>query len=610
MSAIFPTSPLRPTVAATPVAGASQPASAMPTQALPLPLPLPLPLSLPLTFVLMALWICLGLIGHDPWKSDEAYAFGIVYSMLGSGDWVVPMLAGEAFVEKPPFVYILASITASLTSGVLPLHDGARLASGVLSAVTLLATALSARAIFGGRVGAGRTAALVLAASLGFVMHARTLLTDLGVIAGVAVAIYGFVCVFNHRHVLFSAMLIGTGAGIAFLSKGLVGIAVLGGVAVMLPLLFPVWRTRRYLHILLLALVAALPWLLIWPTALYLRSPQLFHDWFWLNNVGRFLGFAVPALGAGKEAGFLWDTLAWFTFPALPLVAWAWWRGELRLRTMPGMQVGVTFVALYLLMMALSSSARVNYLLPLLPPLAMLAVPALRVLPRWVNRVGGAASLLLFGGATLFTWIVWAMAVQKGTPPDWAFLTRHLPADHAFALSIPMLSLAVLLTYAIVAVMVTQWRTPMWALTSWCGGILTFSAAVTLLWMPWLDAAKSYRQPFTAMRAYLPIAADCLSRHRVGEGERAVLHYLTDVVPLRYASDSADSEQPCPFVVVQGLRQDAHALDDVAHERVLWTGARPGDLREQFWLLDLRKAEGKKSSIYAAFRVKVPGTPR
>jgi 4-amino-4-deoxy-L-arabinose transferase-like glycosyltransferase len=498
-------------------------------------------------------------------------------------------------------------LTAKLASPFLPLHDGARLASGVLSAIAIVATALSARAIFSGHVAAGRTAALVLAASLGFVVHARMLLTDLGVVAGVAVALYGFVVIHSRHHqaqqVLRAALLIGTGSGIAFLSKGLVGIAALGGMAIVLPLLFSPWRSRRYALILLAAFVAALPWLLVWPIALYSRSPQLFHDWFWLNNVGRFLGFAVPTLGAAKESSFLWDTLGWFTFPALPMVAWAWWRGKLDWRVTPGVQVGFLFAAIYLLMIALSSSARVNYLLPLLPALAMLAPPALNLFPQWFNRAWGLASLFLFVSAALFVWLVWALAVKQGTPPDWPLIAKHLPLDHAFTLAMPVCLLALALTYALVSIVATQWRTPTFALASWCSGILIFGVAVSLLWMPWLDAAKSYREPFMAIRAHLPMNANCLSQHRVGESERGVLHYFLGVVPTRYG---AASDQRCPWVVVQGLRENSSALKDVPQHRVLWSGARSGDTREQFWLLDLRTDVPVATQMAAANRNNKP----
>lgn len=540
-------------------------------------------------FVMLAIFVCLGLIGHDPWKQDEAYGFGIVYSILQSSDWVVPMLAGEPFMEKPPLVYLLAALTATLTSSFLPLHDGARLASGVLSAITIVATALSARAIFGTHNASGRIAALMLIASLGFVMHARMLLTDLGVIAGVAIALHGFITIFSRRDFILPAVLIGTGAGIAFLSKGLVGIAVLGATALVLPLLFKPWRTRRYAVILLIAFAAASPWLVVWPTALYLRSPALFHDWFWLNNVGRFFGFAVPTLGAKNESGLVWQTILWFTFPALPLVMWAWWKKALDWRTMPGVQIGFTFVALYVLMLTVSASGRDNYFLPLLPALAMLAAPALQLMPRWLNHVGGVTSLIAFMGAAAFVWVVWLIAIQTGTPPDWSLLTKHLPRDFKFSLAIPICLLAILLTYTLLSIIAAQWRTPAFLLSAWCGGILIFGVAVSALLMPWLDAAKSYRQPFTAMRAQLPLDANCLSVYRVGESERRVLHYLMDQIPSRYdPSHPTSAAQRCPFVLAQGFQHDARVLDNIAYQRVLWAGARQSDKREQFWLLDLR----------------------
>ena len=51
------------------------------------------PTPLALVWLLAAAWILPGLLGHDPWKPDEAYTFGLIYSALKNGDWLVPMLA-------------------------------------------------------------------------------------------------------------------------------------------------------------------------------------------------------------------------------------------------------------------------------------------------------------------------------------------------------------------------------------------------------------------------------------------------------------------------------------------------------------------------------------
>src|SRR3982751_6824294 len=85
-----------------------------------------------------------GLIGHDPWKQDETYIFGIIQHLLETGDWVVPTLAGETFMEKPPLYYWLAAGLSHLFHPWLSLHDGARLATGVFMGITCAATGWTA----------------------------------------------------------------------------------------------------------------------------------------------------------------------------------------------------------------------------------------------------------------------------------------------------------------------------------------------------------------------------------------------------------------------------------------------------------------------------------
>src|SRR5215471_1180472 len=63
--------------------------------------------------VLVAAWILFGLVGHDPWKPDEAHNFGVVLELLRSHDWVVPTLAGEPWLEKPPLFYVVAATFAA-----------------------------------------------------------------------------------------------------------------------------------------------------------------------------------------------------------------------------------------------------------------------------------------------------------------------------------------------------------------------------------------------------------------------------------------------------------------------------------------------------------------
>src|SRR5512132_2529579 len=82
-------------------------------------------------------WLVPGLVGHDPWKADEAVSFGSVVEILRTGDWMVFRVAGEPYLEKTPLFLWVAALFAKLLGGLMPLHDAARLASGVFMTATL-----------------------------------------------------------------------------------------------------------------------------------------------------------------------------------------------------------------------------------------------------------------------------------------------------------------------------------------------------------------------------------------------------------------------------------------------------------------------------------------
>src|SRR5438477_7600903 len=299
---------------------------------------------------------------------DEAYSFGLVYHILQANDWLVPTLAGQPFVEKPPLFFWTAAFFANATEVFLPLHDAARLATAFYVVATLLFAYLTAKDWCESPV----AAPLILAGCLGYLQHAHQLITDNALMAGMAIGLYGLA--------RSSGLALGVGAGIAFLSKAPLGPGMLGLIAIGL-LVFREWRTRAYLRSWLIALAAFLPWAVIWPLLLYRHSPQLFHERFWVNNVGRFTGEA--GLGGVLDHTHYARALVWFAFPAWPLALWGLWHD--RLRT-PRVQLPLAAFLVMFIVLSAASAARTLYGLPLLVPLALLACAGLELLPRWLEK--------------------------------------------------------------------------------------------------------------------------------------------------------------------------------------------------------------------------------
>ncbi|MGZ5651247.1 MAG: ArnT family glycosyltransferase [Usitatibacter sp.] len=533
---------------------------------------------------IVLVFLAAGAVGHDPWKPDEAYTFGLVLHILQSGDWVVPMLAGEPFMEKPPLYYLTAAATARLFSPWLALHDGARLASVFYVGLAAAFAGISARRLFG--PGHGHVAALLLVGSLGLAPIAHAMITDTALLAGFAIALCALT--FALERPRLAGALLGTGVGVGFMSKGLVEPAMVGGACLAL-LAFARYRSRAYARCLLWAALFALPWLALWPALLHHRSPALFMRWFWDNNLGRYFGFV--RLGAQEEPWFYARTLGWFTFPAGVVAVAAVIAGvcgaDERFRA--ALEINAAVILCIVVVLGTSATARALYALPLLLPLAILGSSVVDRIP---VRAGMAASALLAAatlGALAFAWWVWWRAIADGSPPAMAFLTRLLPAQFEFPFDLG----EVLAAGAITVAWLLMWtfRRVSW-LHLWSANVAVIWGVYMTLLLPWIDNAKSFREPFAQLSSHLK-PAGCVASVGLGEPQRAMLHYVAGVTTSRSEVDP----RACRYVVIQSSRVGTMpALPDGEWE-MLWEGARPGERFERFQLWESPDAEPEHQAL-------------
>ncbi|MEW6312868.1 MAG: glycosyltransferase family 39 protein [Pseudomonadota bacterium] len=521
------------------------------------------------TALLCVAWMLPGLVGHDPWKPDEAYSFGLVYHILQSGDWVVPTLAGEPFMEKPPLFYLTAALCAKLLSPLLPLHDGARFANMIYMAFTFLFVGLAGRELHGR--GYGWVSVLVLLGCLGLLVRTHQLITDVALLAGFGIALYGLALA--ARRPLLAGLWLGTGAGVGFMAKGLIAPGVLGIIALALPL-FPAWRKREYIATLSAALLAALPWLIVWPVALYLRSPELFTEWLWTNNFGRFLGFAQ--LGPAAEPGFYFSILPWYGWPALPLALWTLWREGRKGLALPALQLPLLAFAAILFVLSIASDAREVYALPMLPPLALLAAGGIGTLRR-----GAANALYWFGvmGFTFFAGVAWLywVAMDLGVPEHLAQHLNDLQPGYTPALRIGAVALAAFYTAAWIITVLRVKRSAHRPIVIWAAGITTLWGLVMILMVGWLDTGKSYRSMIASLQQALPKKYDCISSMHLGEPQRALLQYFAGIVT--YRLDEPQRARQCQLLITHGA-VGGEFLPPGKWQKI-WEGARPGDDSER-----------------------------
>ena len=542
--------------------------------------------ALAFTFLLFIVWMLPGLVGRDPWKPDEAYGFGLVYHVFLTGDWVVPTLAHEPFVDRPPLFYITAALFARGFGWLMPIHDAARLANAFYLGLALLFIGLTGKELYGGEKAeagwSGWVSALALIGCVGLVEPGHLMVTDVALLCGWVITLYGLALA--QRRPALGGLALGTGVGIAFMSRALLAPAVFSVVCLLLPLLSPQWRTRRYALTIAVALVAALPWLAIWPVALYQRSPELFHEWIWGNTLGRALG--MTKLAAPSSPGYYLAVLPWFAFPVWPVALWALWVRRAEFRSSVGLYLPLIVFLVCLLVLSVLPDARELYALPLLPSLCLLAIPGLPLLQRGAASALWWFSLMVFCFFALIGWFYWVALDLSFPAPLHAHLLRLRPAYHP-NWQVLKFMLGAAFTASWIWLIPRLPRSAYRPMIAWSGTVAMLWALTAVFFGPWVDSANSYRSMVLAIREALPAHYQCISSRNLAEPQRAMLEYFAGLIT--YRETEPERKRDCDLLLVQGFRRAIHIPDQTWE--LIWQGARPGDNNELYRLYR-RKATG------------------
>ncbi len=510
--------------------------------------------------ILLALYIFSGLVGHDPWKNDDALTIGVTNEMLSAGNWLTPGLAGRPYPDAPLY-YWLAAVTSWLASWLLPIHDGVRLASGVCTVLALAFILLAARELNGREQ--APTAPLLLAGSIGFLFHAHEAQPMLAALTAHTAAYWGLLLL--ARQPIKGAIVFGLALAAGFLANGLPPMLPLVPLAACI-----VWRSgnrRRaaagVIAAFLLAILLGGAWLL----TLQFVSPAYVAA-FWQADL-------TQLRGNGQALNNLWGflkLLPWYAWPALPLAGWTLWAKRRQLAA-PAIVIPAAAFLVVLASICIPYSARSAPALLLLPPLVLLAVPGIASLRRGAANAFDWFGMITFSVFSALVWVAWS-ALVFGWPERLARQASRLEPGFVGSINLPALLLAVVATAAWLWLIVTSPRSPMRGIMHWMAGLTLFWLLTAMLLLPWVDYGKTYRPVSAGIARALPADYDCIASLNVADSVLASIDYFDRLrtVPTKKANS------PCGWLLVHGLAVERS--DSAAREwRKVWEGGRPGDRR-------------------------------
>jgi 4-amino-4-deoxy-L-arabinose transferase-like glycosyltransferase len=522
---------------------------------------------------LLVLFILSGLVGHEPWKGDDAISIGVVADMLARGHWLAPQLADQAWPAAPLY-YWTAALTGALFSWLLPLHDAIRLASGLWVALILFLLYRAGREWHHGEVAPHEFAiasVLAMTGCLGLLIHAHEAQPMLVTLAGHTAAYWALALL--PRKPARAALILGLALGLGFLGNGMVPMLAL--LPVMLAALWLAADRAAAGRTLLGGLVIGAAIATPWPLLLAALEPGYFAQWL-ASELGR---IGKPESGLRAAWGYL-AMLPWFAWPALPLALWTL-RSKRRVLDSPCYRLPLLATAAVWLTLSITLEARSSSALLLLPPLALLAAPGVATLRRGAANAFDWFSIMSFSFFCILVWVGWS-AMLTGWPTRLA--ERVVKLAPGFVGEFQPLPFVV----AVAATLAWGWmlgtgqhqRSPWRGLVHWLGGLTAFWLLLTSLWLPWIEYGKSYRSVGLAVKAALPAGYGCVAGRNVSDSHRAFIDYYAGV-PLRAENSRAGAR--CDWLLQhhdRGQRHDPRlpGWDVVTEAR------RPSERNERFVL--------------------------
>lgn len=304
------------------------------------------------------------------WSPDEGRYAEIPRAMVESGDYVTPRLNGVKYFEKPPLVYWLTAGSIKAFG----LNEWAlRLWPALFAVLGCLTVYFVGRRLYGRRT--GMLAAGVLATAPLYHFMGDVLTLDMPVSALLTIALGAFLLGVRSptgmtRRLLLYAFY--ASAALAVLAKGLIGIVLPSLIIGAWMMLLGEWRLLRAIHLLggaLIFLAIAVPWHVLAARA----NPEFASFYFIHEHLERYLTtvhhryqppwFFVPVLLAGLYP--------WLVFlpQALRARLPGIWRER---RRYADRWFLILWAAVPFLFFSASNSKLIPYILPVVPPLALL----------------------------------------------------------------------------------------------------------------------------------------------------------------------------------------------------------------------------------------------
>jgi MFS family permease len=529
-----------------------------------------------LTVVVCIAWTLFGLLGHDPWKSEEAVFMGHL-SQLRDANFYFGLLDLEEIPLAGPLFYGVSLGSIDIFSPLLAAHDAARLTMAIWLLSAFLFVGLAGNELWGRSQ--SWLAPLLLLGSVGLIVKSHQISAAPLLMAGLSIFFYGLCTA--PRLSIIGGLWLGIGTSIILLGTAPQNVLIPIVTIALIALANFRYRGLRFFTSLCIGGLIVLTSVIVWLITLYKVDPSLPLLWIPYTSNGAIHFFKIPSI---DDLAYPLSIFPWFTWPTWIFVLWSIWiegrdglkRKELQLPIMLWISI--------MLVLAFTDVNKESGLIPILLPLALIGSIAATRIPKGAGNALYWFAVMTASCFTIAAWVYFS-ASHFGFPQELsAHLSKLQPGYQPGNRTIDIL---------IAAAMSSTWflllfnikRRPERSVVIWAINLTFGWMLAVILLFHWIDERKTYAPMVKSIMSQLDTAQDCIIT-QVGPAQRGLIEYFGGIKTTNIYLDN--NSQHCNYLIYQDRWDDDNHIGPPWE--LIWQGGRSGDRSERYWLFkrDLR----------------------
>lgn len=523
--------------------------------------------------VLAMLWILGTAFYHSPWEPFEPYVVAAIKGIIINKSWFIPYISNEPYLEIQPFYFWFFAIFIKIfnITNIYLIANGIRIINTIIitSVILLVAKIGTNISVYKN----GRTCALLLISSIGFIDNSYQLTPHLLIILGCCLLIlsldlYETLPGLSGWILFFGLLLISINFNCSFIIIALITI-------MLLPVCSKNFANNKYLVTTSIAIILFTIIFSLYCYSFYIINNNFFSLWkikysqIFINDSRNRLTYFIEMI----------KYLNWYTIPLSIPVIWTLYKRKANILKDKIATVCTMLIIIIFLYSLITKASIENTLFLIFLPMTFLASLEIDSIKITIASLINWFSIFLFGTLGVFLWLIYIL-INLNSKNYLIHEFYRYSQNYQYHFNILQLIMAIFITIIWMFMITRKHIYGREMISNFASGVTFLLFLSTSLYLPWFDSVLTFKPIISNSKTFFNDNNKCITTNGYNTTQGALFYYYEDINLIPSFNDNIDYSI-CPYAIVATENKNSLNLNKWV---ILYQQKRPIDTKVYYVL--------------------------